>query len=276
MTDGAVTITITRYAEPDALVSKAISGALAQTGVKGEVLFFDQDEGSVLDAAQFCSGNLELKIVRGKLSSLSEARNRALENARFDHILFLDADAIPEPDWANNMVRVLSHPDCAVAGCRIEPGWPQKPPHFTNARVLRDQYSLLDLGRQDLKVARIVGAAFGIDRAKLPATMRFDTSLGRREGRLFGGEESEFCQRAGALGFEVRYCGEASVIHCIQPERLDWRWIAKRMIYAGYGRARQGGLPRPSRKPNISDYVYGPLYLPPYALGWLWGKLARG
>ncbi|WP_298337208.1 glycosyltransferase [uncultured Erythrobacter sp.] len=270
-----VTITLTRYAEPDALVSRAIVGALAQEGVSGEILFFDQNVSSTLSVSDFKSGTLTLKVVRGALRSLSDARNAAIGQARYDTILFLDSDAVPEAGWAKAMAETLSHPKCAVAGSRIEPGWPAPPPPFAKARALLDQYSLLDLGRERRVVNKVVGAGFGMDRAKLPKNFKFDPDLGRRDGRLFGGEETDFCKRAQALGYEVQYCGKAAVTHLIQPERMAWGWIAKRMIYAGYGRAQQGGAPSPSRTLELADYLFMPFYLPPYAAGWAWGRFAK-
>lgn len=271
----AITITLTRYAEPDALVAQAIRGALAQEGVTGEILFFDQNITSTLGTDDFEEGTLSLKIVRGAMRSLSDARNAAIDQAAHDVILFLDSDAVPEPRWAKAMTETLADPKCAVAGSRIEPGWPAPPPAFAKARTLLDQYSLLDLGRERRLVQKVVGAGFGMDRAKLPRNLRFDPELGRRDGRLFGGEETDFCQRAAALGHQVHYCGKASVTHLIQPERMAWSWIARRMVYAGYGRAQQGGAPSPSRALGMADYLFMPLYLPPYAVGWVWGRLAK-
>jgi glycosyltransferase involved in cell wall biosynthesis len=271
----SVTITLTRYAEPDELVSQAIAGALKQEGVRGEVLFFDQNLSSTLCAEDFEPGALELKVKRGPMRSLSDARNAAIDQADYSTILFLDSDAVPEPGWAKAMAATLADPDCAVAGSRIEPGWPAPPPAFAKARALLDQYSLLDLGHERRVVQKVVGAGFGMDRAKLPEGFKFDPELGRRDGRLFGGEETDFCKRAQALGFEVHYCGQAAVTHLIQPERMAWTWIAKRMVYAGYGRAQQGGAPSPSRGLELADYLWMPFYLPPYAVGWVWGKLAK-
>ncbi|MEO1222551.1 MAG: glycosyltransferase, partial [Pseudomonadota bacterium] len=161
----SVTITLTRYAEPDELVSQAIAGALQQEGVCGEILFFDQNVASTLSAGDFAPGNLELKIVRGPMRSLSDARNAAIDQAGHDTILFLDSDAVPEPGWAMAMAETLENPKCAVAGSRIEPGWPAPPPPFAKARALLDQYSLLDLGHEQRVVQKVVGAGFGMDRA---------------------------------------------------------------------------------------------------------------
>ncbi|WP_095012395.1 glycosyltransferase family 2 protein [Tsuneonella mangrovi] len=270
----AVTITLTRYAEPDALVAEAIRHAVAQEGVTGEVLFIEQDMGGGITEAMFAGGNLAFRMIRGELRGLSHARNLAMDEAAHGNLLFLDADAMARPNWAAQLARVLDgDPKVAIVGSRIVPGWPGAPPLWAKARVVADQYSMLDLGNATLPYHRVVGAAFGVDLAKLPPHMRFDPTLGRREGKLFSGEESEFCARAVAAGLEIRYCGAACVTHVVSPERTRLPWIARRLFYAGHGRAVLGGAPAPSRKPGLADWLTLPITLPPYALGWLKGKL---
>lgn len=269
-----VTVAITRYSEADALIGQTLRHALAQEKVRGEVIFIEQHESSAIKGADFEGSNLELRIIRRRLSGLSEARNLALDEARFSNVLFLDADAFAAPDWAFELAQALACSQHAVAGSRVVPGWPGNPPFFTKASVIRDQYSLLDLGGGTHPYRRVVGAGFGADMAKLPDSFRFDPSLGRRNGVLFGGEESDFCHRASALGFETVYVGSAEVTHMIEPERCRLHWILKRMIFAGHGRARLGGAPAASGNANLYDWLLLPLYLPFYGVGWLWGKLS--
>lgn len=271
----AVTITLTRYAEPDALVADAIRHALAQQGVSGEVLFIEQNRAGGIAEDDFAGhGPLAFRMIRAQPGSLSAARNLAMDHAAHAHILFLDADAMAAPDWAAMLTETLgASPGTAVAGCRIVPGWPGRPPLWAWARVVNDQYSMLDLGPGTFPYHRVVGAGFGIDMAKLPPHMRFDPALGRREGKLFSGEESEFCARVRDLGLAVVYDGRACVTHMVAPERTRLPWIARRLFYAGHGRAVLGGTPAPSQKPGLADWLTLPLTLPPYALGWLKGKL---
>lgn len=271
----SVTITLTRYAEPDALVRRSLAHALGQTGVDGEVLFVEQKSGSTIEPADFPDANLGLRIVRTEPGGLSRARNTALEEARFPKILFLDADALAETDFALRLAEVLSMEKVAIAGARIVPEWTGKAPSLARARAVYDQFSLLDLGEETRPYHRVVGAGFGVDMGKLPDGFRFDEKLGRRDGRLFGGEESDFCRRVSELGFETSYVGAAVVRHVIEPERMKLGWITKRLVYAGHGRAKLGGSPAPGGKASWADWLLAPFYLPPYALGWLWGKLGR-
>ncbi|MGX7953488.1 glycosyltransferase family 2 protein [Tsuneonella sp. HG249] len=268
----AVTISITRYAEPDSLILRSLARALSQEGVTGEVLFIDQGLGPPLDEQSLPGNRLSLRTIRRRLPGLSAARNLALNEAAHPLVLFLDADALADRRWAYELTEVLRQPQCAVAGSRIVPLWPSAPPFFALSGVLRDQLSLLDLGLQTIDYPRVVGAGFAIDLSKLPQ-VRFDETLGRRDGLLFGGEESDFCRRARAIGYSVAYVGTACVEHVIEPDRCSWNWILRRMIFAGHGRARLGGVPGPSRKAGFYDWLLAPVYLPPYAVGWMWGKL---
>ncbi len=143
-----------------------------------------------------------------------------------------------------------------------------------------DEIEVHVAGEREFAIARKPGrdaliARLRAWRGRLPADFRFDEGLGRREGRLFGGEESDFARRVRALGLAVVYVGAAEVTHLIEPERTRLPWILKRLVYAGHGRALAGGTPEPGGKARLADWLLLPLYLPPYALGWLWGKLSR-
>ncbi|MEE4199418.1 glycosyltransferase family 2 protein [Erythrobacter sp.] len=272
----AVSVAITRYAESDRLLARSVSAALGQEGVTGEVILVDQRVDRPFDFSLVTNGNLELRILRQKCESLSHARNLCLDEAAHDLVLFLDADAIARPDWAVAIADALSESSVAIAGSRILPEWEIVPPAFARGAIAKDQYSMLDLGMGDGPAHKIVGAAFGVHRGKLARGMRFDVTLGRRDGRLFGGEESDFFRRVVKAGWKGRYVGRSHVMHLVARERLRLGWLIERMFYAGYGRSAQGGAPAPSRKPNIYDWLFAPVLLPAYIAGWSWAKLMRG
>lgn len=264
-----VTIAMTRYGESDELLARSLSAAAVQQGIAGEILFVDQRVDAPFDEGLLKEGDIPLRVIVDACGSLSAARNIALKEARFDHILYLDADALPQPDWALRMSGALDQERVAIVGGRIVPGWEHTPPFFTRANVVLDQYSMLDLGQEDGPATKIVGASFGVDRSKIPGHIKFDPELGRRDGRLFGGEESAFFAQVRAAGLEARYVGTTYVTHLVARERLRWAWILERMFYAGYGRSSQGGAPAPSRRLNAMDWLVAPIMLPLYVAGWL-------
>jgi glycosyltransferase involved in cell wall biosynthesis len=270
-----VTVTLTRLGESDQLLTEVLQSLAAQTGARGEILFIEQKCDSTISADSFSNERWVCRIVRGPLPGLSAARNLSLKEAAFDQILFCDADAVARQGWAAALQAGLDAADVAIVGSRILPRWSGRPTILARSGVVLDQYSIYDLGTENNEVHRVVGAGFGLDRTKYPAQMFFDENLGRRDGRLFGGEESDLCQRVTAAGGRIMYVGDAVVEHVIPPDRLSALWVAKRLYYAGLGRGNAGGAPSPSRQPGLADWLLLPLILPPYTLGWLWGKLKR-
>src|SRR3712207_6609174 len=65
---------------------------------------------------------------------VAESRNRLLALADTRYLLFLDADAVPMPGWADSMAAAFDNEDgVALVGARIVPRWPHKaPPLFTS------------------------------------------------------------------------------------------------------------------------------------------------
>ena len=268
-----LTLTLTRFAESNDLVAEALGRLAAQEGVSGEILFIDQSDDETIEEAAFTNDRWRCRIIRRRMPGLSAARNLSLREAANDFILFCDADALAAPDWAERLAEALADPNVAIAGSRILPEWRGRPPWLAASRVVRDQFSLFDLGGDTIQSHRVVGAGFGLDRSKAPEEMVFDEDLGRRDGKLFGGEESDLCRRVTVAGAKVVYVGGALIRHVIPVERCRTGWILKRLYYAGYGRSQMGGTPNPSRRPGLSDWLLVPITLPPYALGWLAGKL---
>lgn len=265
------TAALTRYDEPDELVLQALGHLAAQEGVRLRILLLDQADASAefeMECARLSSPDIQIQRVEIPARSLSFARNAAIERTLSDLLLFIDVDAFAAPDWAFFLIDSLSRPDVAVAGSRILPVWLKKPFWLTRSAIVLDQYSVLDLGDETKSVDRVVGAGFGVDLARLGRTMRFDENLGRRDGLLFGGEETDFCRRNRARGETVIYDGRSVVYHQISPERMTFRWLTRRMYYAGIGRCRAGGRPNPSRRLNVWDFLALPVILPSYALGY--------
>ena len=271
--DAAVTIAVTRHKEPNWLLWETLDSLAQQTRISAEVILLDQMSDPETERRL---NDLSGKSVRFRYSeipdkSLSYARNCAVKSARSDFVLFIDCDAIADEHWASEMRRALNEDGVAVVGGRIVPKWHSEPPLIAKARVVREQFSLFDKGEADADVRKVVGAGFGINRRLLGTEAYFDEKLGRRDGNLLGGEETDLCERALKIGLRVRYNGKAVVIHQVLPERTTYRWILKRLYYAGVSRALRGGKPDPTHGLGAWDYVALPIVLPIYCLGYLRG-----
>ncbi len=273
--DQPLSMTLTRYREPDWLLREALESLARQRNVKGDVLFLDQSPSNDLRIAcqDLSSDRIDFVYLEIEAKGLSHARNEAIGLCRNEILLYLDSDAVAAPDWAAELGRSLSRPDVAVAGGRILPRWHSRPLLASRSRLVWEQYSLLDLGPGERDVHKIVGASFGLNISRLCDQAVFRTDLGRRDGRLFGGEETDLCRRASASGHRVIYNGDAVIEHQILPERISYRWLVKRFYFAGLNRARFGGSPDPTHGMKAWDLALMPLVLPPYATGYLTGRV---
>lgn len=270
----AVTMTLTRYREPDWLVCETLESLARQREISGDVLFFDQnyDADFAETVEAHSSTAITFKCIPCEEKSLSYARNKALATARHDIVLFIDCDAIADPGWAKHLTDALEGEEISIAGARILPLWRGRPPVLAKANVVLDQYSILDWGEEVKVASRVVGAGFGLNMRRFRDEIYFDEMLGRREGKLFGGEETDLCARLEKAGGRIVYCGKAVVQHQILSERLTVAWVLRRLYYAGLGRAQRGGAPAPSRAPGFWDWALLPVILPPYAAGYLNAK----
>lgn len=267
----ALTVTLTRYAEADDLVWETLESLSRQVGVDAEILFYDQDwrEDFAARVEALSSAQLRFSCRPCPKAGLSHARNLAIAEARHDRIAYIDPDAIAAPDWALHLASAMQATGAAIAGARILPKWRGREPLISRARVVRDQYSLLDWGSETRPAPRVVGAAFALNRSIAREEMVFDTGLGRRDGKLYSGEESDLSARVSAAGGMIIYVGGALVHHQILPERQRLFWVQRRLYFAGLSRGTQKGAPAPSQRPGLWDWIFLPLILPPYALGWL-------
>jgi GT2 family glycosyltransferase len=272
-----VTIAVTRYEEPDQLARDALESLARQQDIAADVLFLDQRHDPVFagDVKDLSGPAVRFSVRPIARHSLSFARNEAIRAAAGDIVLFMDCDAVADPRWAAGLVRALDQDGVGVAGSRIVPRWARPPPLMARARTVWEQYSLLDLGPGLQEVTRVVGAGFGIDRRRLGEDARFDATLGRRDGRLFSGEDSDICLRARARGLRVVYNGDALIKHQITAARITHRWIFKRLFYAGANRATLGGAPNASHGLSTWDALLLPAIAIPYIAGYLWARLGR-
>lgn len=273
----STTITLTRHGEPNRLIFGTLKALALQEDVRAVVLFFDQIPNA--ETASLCH-SLDSENVRFNYRSLepcgiSRARNTAIRACRTETLLFIDADAIPDPGWAASLAGTLLQDNVGIAGGRILPVWHRPPLLISKARIVFEQYSMLDFGNGVLEVPRVVGASFGVHLERLGQEARFDEDLGRQDGLLLGGEESDLCTRTQAAGLQILYQGKAVVHHQVLPERIRYRWIFRRLFYAGVNRALRGGMPSPSHRMALWDYVFMPLVMIPYALGYLKGSQLR-
>ena len=203
----------------------AIRSALAQGGASRHVTVVDQ--GSRPEAlamlAEAVRGRPDATLLAlDRNHGVAGGRNRGNGFGRGRVIVGLDNDALFDtPDTVARLVAALdSESDLAALGCRI-----------VEDRTGDDDlsswgYPLARLTRAGgtFDAATFVGAGHAIRRAAWEAAGPYDERL------FFCWEEYDFCLRAIAQGWRVRYRGDIVIRHKVSPERRV-RWSGERWFH---------------------------------------------
>ncbi|HYZ23020.1 MAG TPA: glycosyltransferase [Rhodopila sp.] len=202
----------------------AIASARAQTGLAAHVFVLDQGSSAEglarLRAAAEGSGNVTLLAVERNLG-VAAGRNLLSGLGHGRVIIGLDNDAtFATAETAASLVRALdAEPRLGAVGCRI----------LTRDGSADDlsswgyPASLLPCAAESFDAVTFVGAGHAIRRAAWEQAGGYDPAL------FFCWEEYDFCLRAIALGWRVRYRGDIAVHHAVSAERrVGWsesRWF---------------------------------------------------
>jgi len=209
----------------------------------------------------------------GDSSGVSDSRNRLIELTETRYLVMLDADAIPESGWTHALRHAFDRdPNAAVIGGRCLPEWIADRPFMFDTAPAFDFLGMFDLGEAALKVPRIMGTTYAIDRDRLPAEPPFPVGLGRRAGSLLAFEEVAYCLGVQERGWSVWYEPAAVVRHHVRVGRDSWAWMQKRAFVAGQESrlttARLEPLPRTA---TLRDRAFLGLIAPMYLAGRLRG-----
>lgn len=183
---------------------------------------------ALLAAHPWALAGATARVVREDKLGLSNARNRALREARGQYLLYMDDDETPDPAWllAHERAMIEHQPD--ALGGRIEvmfedgdrPAW------------LQDEL-LGFLGKLDNGEARwltsdetpIFGGNFAFRRTVFDRIGDFDARLGRMGKVNSGGEDTEIYRRLLAFACRVRWVPDAVINHRIQTPKLRRRYF---------------------------------------------------
>jgi glycosyltransferase involved in cell wall biosynthesis len=181
------------------------------------------------------------RAVREERTGLSRARNRGVEVACNDVVLFVDDDALASEQW------VAAHLSCyraesavGAVGGPVLLTWPDGRPAWLGAE-LEHWFSALDLGPQAVPFPPPhgpYGTNMSVRRSELIAAGGFATDLGRRGRSLVSSDEHDLFVRLWARGVRIEYAPGAVVSHQILEDRLRRRWVLRRGWAQGRGNAR--------------------------------------
>jgi glycosyltransferase involved in cell wall biosynthesis len=201
----------------------------------------------------------------------SSARNRAVDAANGDYIVWTDDDVIVDPGWLAAYVEAFGRwPEAAVFGGPIIPRYITPVPQWIvqSNGLLDVVFSHRDFGAEPLPLS-LVGhrTPYGANFAMPAAEHRrfcYNLQLGSRPGQQRLGEDTEVIDRVLASGGIGYWVPGARVEHCIRADRQRIGFVAHRFAELGETDAYLNGL-RP---------ISGPLWFG--APRWLWRRMAAG
>jgi len=185
------------------------------------------------DVIKEYSDRLPVRRVFEPLMGQSNARNRAVDVAKGEYILWTDDDVVVDAGWLRAYVCAIRRwPEAAVFGGRIVPRYETPVPRW----VVESEdstfcvYAIRNFGDkvQPLSVTehRIpFGANFAM-RALEQRAFLYDPNLGLAPNRHRRGEETDVITRLLESGARGYWIPDAVVEHCIGRERQTVRYVA--------------------------------------------------
>jgi glycosyltransferase involved in cell wall biosynthesis len=172
------------------------------------------DDGSTDDTVPWLEDHAEqlphVRLIRQEHGGPAEGRNRGVEAARGDVIVFIDSDLVVTPDFLVSHARALQE-HWQRSGERL---------CFTYGAVINtanfEEPTLEPHKPTDLSWAYFATGNVAIDRAVLLRSGLFDTSF-----RLYGWEDLELGERLRRMGVRLVRCPEAVGYHWHPALSLD-------------------------------------------------------
>lgn len=170
-----------------------------------------------------------LRLVHESNIGLNNARNRAIREARFDLLAFLDDDVLVDPGWLAGLLRSFDESDAGMIGGRVRLWWGEVERPAWMIPELEDHLSALDLGEQmrPMAEARVVGANFALTRRAFDDAGEFRPDLDRKGKSLLSGGETDFILRAMARGHRLYYSPWPSLRHWVPAHRAELSHLLK-------------------------------------------------
>jgi len=192
---------------------------------------------------------LRIRSEHERVAGLAQARNRGVEVATGDYIIWTDDDVVVDPAWLDAYVTAFRQwPDAAVFGGKIIPRLEAPTPAWF-AAAQSELGSLLahrDFGDDPLPLAIGEGILpFGANyavRAAEQRRFRYDTALGVAPGRMRLGEETAVIEAILTNGGAGYWTPCAKVFHCISCDRQSVSYIQRYFAAQGETHAYLGEM----------------------------------
>jgi succinoglycan biosynthesis protein ExoM len=176
--------------------------------------------------AAFSSRSLLVTYCVEPQQNIAMARNRAIEHADGDFVVFIDDDEFPAEDWLHNLLKTyLAYGSDGVLG-PVKPYFEFEPPRWATKGGFfeRPTYATgFKMRWQETRTGNVLfrrNILYGID---IPFRPEFGTA----------GEDVDFFRRMMEKGYTFVWCNDAVAYEVVPPSRCTRRYLLKRALLRG-------------------------------------------
>lgn len=194
-----------------ARLHKCLTALVPQLSVDRPVEIIVADNNSTEDISAVIAGFPQVRFVTAIKKGAAEARNLGVRHSTAPRLFFIDADCIPADNWLQTALD-LDDSDGMIGGTVSV--FDETPSPRSGAEAFETVFAF----PQQTYVKR----GFSVTANLLTTRATFD-AVGDFNPRVV--EDSDWCHRAGALGYGIRFVPELKVSH---PTRQDWTALRKK------------------------------------------------
>ena len=196
--------------------------------------------------------SLPVKYVFESRQGHSISRNTAVDHATGEMIVWTDNDVIVDVDWLAAYARgARDYPEASFFGGKIIPIFESRqPPWLINTwEKCQSVYAARDLGNEEFELIPDqfpFGANFAV-RANVQRNFDFDTSFGRKAGRMLGEDEIGILRRMTEQGHTGIWLPRAKLNHFVTMDRATPQYVGEYFVGQGQANVLKGRPTMPSK-----------------------------
>jgi cellulose synthase/poly-beta-1,6-N-acetylglucosamine synthase-like glycosyltransferase len=170
--------------------------------------------------------NYDVKYLFEEHRNAYSARNKGIENAKFELVAFTDSDCIVSAEWLRNILKYFESENVGIVGGKILPfSIENEIERFIDFRKILDQEKMLE--KSEFSYPFCVTANCIVKRSILEELGGFDTYY-----KIAG--DADLCWRAYFKGIKTDFAKDAVVYH---KHRNNVRNLYNQSFQYGFGRA---------------------------------------
>lgn len=185
------------------------------------------------------NGPIPLRRVVETQQGLNHGRNRGIQEACFEHLVYLDDDMQVNPGWLEGYVEAWEtlHPDAVVGP--VEPWFEEEPASWLTPRMIESVTSAYSRKGDRIMIVsadrahELPGCNFGVLRHVAQEAGGFHPALDRSGAGMLAGGDWEFGQRLVRLGKRVVYSPQCRIRHFISKHKISREGLRARWEGSG-------------------------------------------